>query len=127
MKRDAIDFHAVRPEHFNIHDRLLNWAVYITPGRGGTATSPMFRQYRSTEVWQQHVASRIVNKLDGAKMETAVWMLPEPERTAIRWSYYYSQHGCPVWKVCKVMGVNQATLEGLVHTGRTMLRNRSER
>ena len=125
MKRDAIDFHEIRPHHQAVHDLLLNWSRYVMGGRGGlTQATPMFRNYRSSEVWSGHEPGIPINTLDGSEMERAVHKLPEKHCAAIRWHYVYSLKGCSIFRACRVLGVRQDTLNELVHDGRAMLKNR---
>lgn len=125
MKRDAIDFHAVRFEHEAIHLRLLNWARYVGSGRGGTACSPMFRLYRCPDTWVDAMPHMPVDTLDGSKIERAVAKLPEKHMGAVRWSYVYSVRGMGPKKACAALAVTPATLFDLVSDGRTMLKNRA--
>ena len=126
MKReDAIDFHEVRQIHNAIHDRLENWARYVCAGNGGKSCAPMFRHYRSSEVWQEPTIRTPIDSLDGSKIERMVGQLPEQHMMAVRWWYVYSNWGVSMHKACRVMGIGRARLNDLVHDGRTMLKNRS--
>jgi hypothetical protein len=126
MKRDAIDFHEVRPAHLAIHERLLNWSRYVSGGGGGGSSAiPMFRLYRCPDTWHNPMPSIPVDTLDGARMEKAVGFLPEKHMAAVRWSYVYSGWGVSVHKVCRLLAVRQDTLNELVHDGRSMLKNRA--
>jgi hypothetical protein len=125
MKRDAIDFHSVPWEHRHIHARLENWSRYVSSGRGGSACAPMFRHYRSTDVWQNIEPAIPVDSLDGSAIEKAVGKLPEKHMVAVRWQYVYSFWGVSYWKVCRHLAVRPDTLQRLVHDGRTMLKNRA--
>jgi DNA-directed RNA polymerase specialized sigma24 family protein len=123
VKRDDIDLHAVRHEHLAIHERAMNWARYVRDGnRSGHGTAPMFRHYRSSEVWGTDTLRTPIDTLDGHRMEKAVAQLPEKHRDAIRWSYVY------VWiqpaKACRGLGVTRSGLADLVHDARSMLKNR---
>ncbi len=125
-RREQVDFHSIRQGHIAIHERLLNWARYVSAsGRGGSATAPMFRQFQSTYLWGNHDASVPVDTLDGSRMEKAVGMLPEQHCTAVRWHYVYSHRGVSVFRACRMLAVRQDTLAELVHDGRAMLRNRA--
>lgn len=131
MKRDLPDFHAVRPEHLDIHDSLCNWArvvrVHLTSGGN---CQPMFRQYRTAnysfdkiaDVWVDDTPKRPPPDLQaGWRMERAVRHLPEKERAAVRWHYVY-----PVQphKMARCLAVTPLGLHDLVHAGRSMLKNR---
>jgi len=122
VKRENCDLFVVLPHHMTIHDRLGNWARYVRDSRPGGAVAPMFRSYRSSEVWAQEVRTP-VDALDGHKMEKAVAQLPEKHRDAIRWHYVY------VWiqpgKVQRHLAVTRSGLVDLIHDGRSMLTNRT--
>lgn len=124
MRNDKIDFHAVAPQHEAMHLRLINWARYISPGRGGSLCAPMFRLYRSTDGWISHEPQMPIDALDGLKIERAVSALPEKHRDATRWSYVYSSHGMSIHKACRALAVQQDTLQRLIYDARSMLKNR---
>lgn len=124
MKRDAIDFHAVRFAHEPIHERLLNWARYVRGGGGGSSCMPMFRLYRAPDTWHEATPHIPIDSLDGSRIEKAVRALPEKHMAAIRWSYVYSARGMSIWRVCRAIGVRPGTLSELVHDARSMLKNR---
>lgn len=115
-----MDFSYVRVEHLAIHDRLINWAKWVKPGRGGGAVHPMFRQYRHG---YEEPAATSLNSIDGHAVEKLVVALPEKHRTAIQWAYVFPF--IPVHRVRKHLGLTEAALIDLVHAGRTMLKNRS--
>lgn len=125
MKRDDTDFHRIDPRHYVIHDRLLNWARYVSSGGGRLSVMPMFRLYVSTEQYAQHEPTIPVDTLDGSAMEKAVAKLPEKHASAIRWHYVYATRGMQPGKVCRLLGVSAAGLAELVTDGRTMLKNRA--
>lgn len=126
MKRDSIDFHEVRAEHVAIDLRLVNWARWASGGRGGAATSPMFRLYRSSDARQNYAQETgvMVDRMDAQAIEKAVCALPEKHRDAIRWSYVYCYRGASVQRACQALAVNGIGLAELVHDGRQMLVNR---
>ena len=121
-RRDEVDFHVVAPEHLAIHERLENWRRYVTYGRGNASVAPMFRHYRSDQHWIADEPRIPVDSIDGGLIETAVGLLPENPRDAIRWHYVYSYCGIGVWKVCRSMDVRPEKLAELVNDGRTMLK-----
>jgi DNA-directed RNA polymerase specialized sigma24 family protein len=121
MKRDSIDFHLVADRHLAIHARLLNWARWCN-NRPGSAVAPMFRAYRSTDVWAQPTASEPVDSMDAAKIEKAVTALPEKHRAATQW-HYVRGHISPV-RAARALAVSLAGLAELVHDGRAMMVNR---
>ena len=120
------DFHTVRHEHIGIHDALCNWARCVRVAVAGGKPAPMFRAYRSSEVWAADEARIPTDTLAGWKMERAVSNLPEKHRAAIRWHYvfYAGKKGTPA-KVAHKLAVTETALHLLVHDGRSMLRNRT--
>ena len=126
MKRDACpDFHTIREGHGPIHDSLLNWARLVRVSVHGGKPAPMFRHYRSSEVWTADDSRVPVDSLAGWKTEQAVSNLPEKPRAAIRWHYvfYAGKKGAPA-EVAHKLAVTQTVLFQLVHDGRSMLKNR---
>lgn len=117
------DFFTVMPAHVEIHERLGNWSRYVRNSRPGQAVHPMFRAYRSSEVWGSDTIKTPVDTLDGHRVEKIVAQLPDKHRDAIRWHYVY------VWinpnKVCRQLGVTKTGLAELIHAGRSMVKNRS--
>lgn len=120
MMREAVDFHFV-PEHQEaMHLRLLNWAR-AQRNSSGSATAPMFRQYRSSDQWAQPNVSMPVDQRDAARINAAWQQLPGKHRAAIGW--HYVTPGSPT-KACKGIGCTMADLARLVVDGRQMLVNR---
>ena len=120
MKRDAVDFHLVPDHQLKMHDRLLNWAREQRRGSGND-TTPMFRQYCSSEQWDQTPASVPTDSRDAAKINKGWKMLPANHREAIRW--HYIAPGSPT-KACKAIGCTMVDLARYVIDGRQMLINR---
>lgn len=120
MIREAVDFHMVADRHLAIHARLLNWARWCN-GREGSSVAPMFRSYRSTDVWAAPSISEPVDKLDAAKIANAVTALPGKHRAATQWHYVK-----PVspGRAARSIAVSLAGLAELVAESRTMLVNR---
>lgn len=120
MMREAVDFHFV-PEHQEaMHMRLLNWAR-AQRNSSGSATAPMFRQYRSSDQWAQPNVSMPVDQRDAAKINKAWQQLPGKHRASLAW--HYITPGSPT-KACKGIGCTMADLARLVVDGRQMLVNR---
>jgi len=120
LKRDDLDFHAVRHEHLVIHERLLNWRRYVRDGRSGFGIQPMFRLYRPERDNGHAPEVRIpIDSTDGHAIEIAVGQLPERPREAVRWAYVFT------WihpkKVCRYLEVSPHTLAELIHEGRAAL------
>lgn len=137
MKREDLVEYDIVPDHqLRIHGLLIQWARWVKPRSHGWHVSPMFKQYRS-KAWQWHepVVQSPINVPEALEMEKAVSLLPEKERAAIRWYYYYSSQ-VPSQKaradgyevtppgMARILGVSKQGLADLVRIGRTMLMNR---
>lgn len=123
MRRDEhVDFFLVRDDHLAIHRRLEEWARWVRVRPHGWQVAPMFRQYRS-KAWQWHTPElkTSVNVPEALEVERIVSMLPEKNRTALRWSYVFP--GNPA-AMARKLGVSLLGLRELVEQGRTMARNR---
>lgn len=117
----AADFFSVDPAHHKIDARLVNWSRWVQV-RPASFVQPMFKGFKSSEVWAHNEISVPINPLDGALVETMVSALPVRHRDAIRWAYVYR---IQPWRFCRNMGITQTTLAELIHDGRQMLINRS--
>jgi hypothetical protein len=116
------DFHAVRPEHIAIHDALLNWVRVVRDSQTSTACQPMFRHYRSSEVWSAPDPQIPTDTHGGWRMEKMVRNLPPKHRDAIRWAYVHRR--VPPHKAARTLAVSILALGDLVHDSRSMLKNR---
>jgi hypothetical protein len=86
MKRGYVDF-AFIPEHqLPMHWRLVNWNRSLH-GSAGTGVSPMFRQYRSSEVYSGGAGKLPVDEADATKIGKAVQQLSMHRMLAINWWY----------------------------------------
>jgi hypothetical protein len=121
MRRDSIDFHAVPTAHERIHVRLEDWAHWLKNTPGAPQSSPMFKDYRSSDQWEAREPSKCVSVLDCQKIERGVSMLPEKHAKAIRWSYVFKFK--PI-KARAWIGCTYEELVELVDDGRQMLINR---
>lgn len=120
MKRDAVDFHLIPQRQEVMHLRLENWARSQFGGPGASA-SPMFRLYKSDEVWHAPMASIPVDLQDAAKIAKGVRALPEPHMRALDWHYVNT---CSPLKIRRAMGWTAEALAMYVIDGRDMLINR---
>ena len=120
MIREAVDFHFIPLRQEAMHMRLLNWGRWCHPTARGTAPAPMFRNYRSTELWTEATCSSPLDPLDAGKLEKAVRLLPEKYPEALRWHYVKS--GPPI-RCARALGVTLDGLARLVVDGRSMLIN----
>jgi hypothetical protein len=120
MKRDTIDFHQVPERQVAMHERLENWGRSCWSG-SGAACSPMFRLYRSEEVWHALEPRMSVDQQDAAKISKGVKALPEPHMRALQWCYVTG--GSPM-RARMVIGCTAEGLAMYVVDARTMLINR---
>lgn len=121
MTKTTIDFNQVEPNHKAVHERLRNWARWVSV-RPATQVQPMFRQYRS-KAWQWHEKEfrETCDTLDAANVEKLVASLPPDHAFALRWFY--------VWKMTigdarRAIGVSSAGLHRYLRDGRQFLINR---
>jgi DNA-directed RNA polymerase specialized sigma24 family protein len=123
--RRYVDFAAVPPSQWAIHDRLENWARWCRgrPGRDNAPASPMFALYRSTDAKRAYGDETTVpiDKLDAAVIAKAVAVLPDKNRRALHWSYV---HPFRPSAMARELGVGLDGLAHLVRDGRQMLINR---
>jgi hypothetical protein len=86
MRREIVDFGHVPAAQLPIHWRLVNWERSLRSG-SGSAVAPMFRQYRSSEVYSQAGGKLPIDEGDATKVGKAVQELPTPNLLAINWWY----------------------------------------
>ena len=116
--KQMIDFHAVPVHQTEIHERLGNWARWCR-GTPAITSSPMFRSYRSTDVWATPAMGMSVDTLDASKIAKAITAIPEPNRHGLSW--YYVNPVTPA-RVCRELAVSMAELARAVIDGRDMVR-----
>lgn len=118
-----VDFNHVDEKHRAIDGRLVNWARWCVTNHR-SFIQPMFRLYRSAEVWdheKNQQKPQPIDPMDAQRIEKAVSVLPDGHRLAIRWCYIVR---CRTVQVCKAIGVSRDGLVGLIAEGRQMLVNR---
>lgn len=120
LRRDSIDFHEVLPRHEKVHMRLENWAMWAH-GKPQQQISPMFRLYRSDQMWSAPEVRPVVDVPDAIRMERGIVGLPERHRHALQWCYVIK---CTPIKACRAIGVTARMLGELVADARSMLVNR---
>jgi DNA-directed RNA polymerase specialized sigma24 family protein len=116
----SVDFNHVEEKHAEIHRRLEEWAIWVKP-RSASWVQPMFRQFRSADVWVAPEARGFVDAIAAQAVEKAVTALPDAHRSAVQWCYVFRTG--PL-KMCRALGVNREGLAMLVRDGRQMLVNR---
>lgn len=120
MKRDDyIDFHAVPPEHVEIHDRLTNWGRWCN-GSAAPAIAPGFDLYRSPARARGHGAEHTwalssVDGGDAARINSLVMTLPLPQRAAVAWCYCKPVNPR---RAAREIGVDLPELADLLRDGR---------
>jgi hypothetical protein len=86
MRREFVDFSFIPEHQLGIHWRLANWNRSLHGSTGG-AVAPMFRQYRSSEVYSSGGGKLPIDEADATKIGKAVQELPTPNLLAINWWY----------------------------------------
>jgi hypothetical protein len=83
----------------------------------------MFRLYKAPKQWESdlHIPSPI-DTLEAHEIERAVSLLPEKQRTAVRWFYVFPRMHPNA--VQRSVGATRDALAQLVTDGRDMLKNR---
>lgn len=120
MKREAIDLHLVPAHQEAIHLRLVNWSRWCR-GKPASNCAPMFRGYRSTDVWAAPSIGEPVDKLDARKIASAVAQLPTQHRLSLGWHYV---HPTGPSRAARELGLTIAALAQCVIDARQMLVNR---
>ncbi len=122
-KPEPIDFHLVDPKHYDIHEKLENWARYVAVRRPSWV-GPIWKMGKSHgRQWHAPVLSKPIDNMEGHEMEKAVADLPAKNRDAIRWSYV---HKTTPAVAARQLAVTYELLASLVSGGRTMLINRTK-
>jgi hypothetical protein len=125
MQKEYVDFAAVPPSQWSMHDRLENWARWCRGSQRqvGGCGSPMFELYRSTEAKRKYgeETSVPVDNKDATRLAVGVAALPDKHRRALHWCYLHPRSpGGQAYE----LGVDKAGLAQLVRDGRQMLINR---
>lgn len=111
-----VDFSYVPPEQEAVHRRLENWARWVRVRPPCGAVHPMWRQVLSSRQWDTHPQTRTeVDLVDAQRLECAVAVLPDKQRSALRW-YYMHSAGPAV--AARSLSVTTAGLSDLVKAGR---------
>jgi hypothetical protein len=126
--RPHVDFASVPVSQWKMHDRLENWARWCrgSQKQTGTAGSPMFSLYRSSEKERRRYGEEMsvpVDKDDALKIHFAI-VSPtfDPKcRRALQWSYLHPRN--PSGQA-REMGVSLQGLRDLVLAGRVLLIDR---
>jgi len=109
------DYCHVAPEHYAIHDRLVNWALWVNPG-SRSAMAPMFRLYRSkARQWHEPRLQPAINTQDAQLIEQAVRALSADQRDALRWCYVRKYSPA---RQCRLIGCTHEGLYDLIQAGR---------
>lgn len=124
MKRDAIDFHEVKPQHYKVHERLENWAR-SQDGVSRTSSLPMWRYVRSEYVWAPQEPRIPVDSEDaGVIGRTMHGELTKPQLLALSWCYI--DQGSPV-KATRKIGCSYRGLIEMIHAAREIVQRESHR
>lgn len=123
VERTHVDFVGVKPNHMDMHDRLLNWASWCR-SRTAQGVAPGFGMHKSDE-WdkREYGAETLirVNKLDAAAVAKGVARLPEKHRQAVQW--YYTKRAMHPPLQAQKLALSVQGLRDILDDGRQMLVN----
>lgn len=120
MKKKSPDFAHIEPHQLDVHERLRNWARWVTTGLG-RQVSPMFRLYHPPQHWEPKEFREPCDTIDAQRIEKLVCGLPKLFKDALRW-YYVTP--IPVHKICKLLGHRPDGLLKVVRDARQAVLNR---
>jgi len=120
LMKTAVDFNEVSETQKPIDARLVNWARWSHNHARGSA-SPMFRLYRSPEVWGNETTASPVDGIDAQKIQKGISQLPTKHRLALAWCYIRKNHPA---KAAASLGESLQGLRDLIAAARQMLINR---
>ena len=118
MQKQKPDWAKVYDHHKWVHERLINWARWVTPG-SSAEVSPMFRDYRS-HAWQWHPREHRpeCNVIEAQEVESFIAKLPPTHREVLRWCYVRRYNPA---KASRNLRLDYAGMERHIHDGRSML------
>lgn len=123
-----VDFAAVPPSQWAMHDRLENWARWCRGASGESARisppSPMFSGFRSSDARRVYGDETTVpiDKMDAQRVAKGVAALPEKHRRSLHWLYV---HGAKQpTEAARQLGLSREGLRDVVRDARQMLVNR---
>lgn len=123
--REYVDFSAVPPSQWAMHDRLENWAKWCRGGdrQAGSAASPMFALYRSTDARRAYGDETTVplDRLDAMHVAKGVAALPGKHRRAVQWCYLHPRNPA---NMARELAVSLEGMAMLIRNARSMLMNR---
>lgn len=117
-----VDFHFVPAGQEDIHERLQSWGRWCHSTERRTQ-SPMFANYRASEVWGSQEATIPINSLDALQTEKCVRALCELQAWALRWYYVNTRFHNPR-RAARMMGLSLSALAAAVIDGRDALKGR---
>jgi len=119
MSKPTIDFNKIEPHHQQVHQRLRNWAAWVSV-RPVSKVQPMFRYYRPAQHWEPKEFRETCDTLDAAAVEKLVASLPPDHAFALRWFYVWRM---TVGDARRAIGVSTAGLQRYLRDGRQMVIN----
>jgi len=120
----AIDIGHIPHYQRDMHDRLINWAMWAKPGKTASIC-PMFMALgfkSNTRQWHPVEFRPTCDIFDAADMEKMICKLPKENRDALIWFYIYS--GVSATKARKALGSTLEALNDRIIDARQMLMNR---
>lgn len=120
MKRDDLDLFAVPDHQVEVHNRLENWARWVSPGYPA-GVCPMFRMAKSNaRQWHVPELRPTCDIKDAQHVEKTIRKLPPKHLALIRW-YYVTR--TPELRIRKSLGLTRQDLCSMVVTARQMTLN----
>lgn len=117
MKREYVDFDYIPEHQLPMHWRLVNWSRSVV-NSAPSSVSPMFQQYRSSEVYGGGGGKIPFDAKDADIVGKAVVALPTANLLAINWWYVKP---CAPSRAAKGMQCTLAQLAQYVVDGRERL------
>jgi hypothetical protein len=117
--KPTIDFNRVEPHQLAIHERLVNWANWVSV-RPHSRVQPMFRYYRPAQHWEAKEFRTPCDLIDAQALEKVVGQLPPDHAFALRWAYVYRFEA---WRACKCLAVHETGLHRYLRDARQMVLN----
>lgn len=119
MTKHTTDFHHIEPHQSAIHERLRNWARWVSV-RPEKQVSAMFKLYKPAQHWDEKEFREPCDLIDAQAIEKIVRSLPHPHAYALRWWYVYD---FPRGFARRELATTNAGLLRYVRDGRQMMIN----
>lgn len=120
MKKHSPDLFIVPPDQQAIDARLVNWAMWVSPGIGGSIC-PMFRLAKSnSRQWHMPEIRTTCDTKDAMLIEQSIRKLPETSKIILRWYYV---HRSSEQRIRRKLHMTPSELHISVQNARKLLTN----